>query len=71
MLFKIIDGKPYLFSHEKLYRASVSASSVSIGDVVELSGDNPGLYTVAEILAKCSTLSSMEEKKPARQKKTE
>lgn len=62
MLFKIIDGKPYYFKDGAVYQTSIDGGSVTVGEKESIE-QTDGVYTIHEIRAKCSVLSSITEKK--------
>ncbi len=60
MLFKIIDGKPYLWSNGRIFQVNIEdGGKVVAGEEVSLP-HNDRIYTIHEIKAKCKVLSSIE-----------
>ena len=58
MYFKIIDGKPYYYNDGAVYEVKIDNGAITLGKMVNLEYDE-ALYTVPELVAKCSVLSSI------------
>ena len=63
MLFKIIGDKPYYYKDGEVYYTAISGNSVTVGKKAKVKIDNDALYTLMEIKAKLTNLSSIEETK--------
>ena len=72
--FIIVDGLPYLLSHENVFAVRLNEIGFDVGKQVEFSEIPPVTYSELSIRAKCKVLSSIMEEQEiesAEKKKTE
>lgn len=71
MRFIIVDGLPYLYTHEKVYSVKFTDIGLTVGAEVKLASVPDITYAEASVKAKCKCLNSIDVPKKSRKKTAE